>query len=398
MTTAHAIPSFSFHTTPRIVFSEGAARELAHHLGTTAQDRLLIVTDPGILGLGLAEPAVRSLKNAGADVLIFGEVEADPSLVTLRRSIATALDFGATGVIGFGGGSSLDVAKLTALFAGSGQAIDTAWGVNNAKGPRLPLALIPTTAGTGSEVTPVAIITVGEDEKRGVSSPLNLPDVAVLDPALTTGLPPHITAATGIDAMVHAIESYASKNANNNPMSRNLAVEALRLLGRNIEDAVFNGENRAARSAMLIGSMLAGQAFANSPVAAVHALAYPIGGRFHVPHGLSNALVLPHVLRFNAADAANGSFAHYAALAPHVFPDLDADGESGMQAVCARFIDRLAELSARLGLKSRLRDVGIAETDLPDMAADAMKQTRLLVNNPRDVSEADAYAIYKAAW
>ncbi|TYC52412.1 iron-containing alcohol dehydrogenase, partial [Marinobacter sp. BW6] len=144
-----------------------------------------------------------------------------------------------------------------------------------AKGPRLPLILVPTTAGTGSEVTPISIITVGEEEKRGVVSPFLLPDLAVLDPLLTLGLPGPVTAATGIDAMVHAIEGYASKSANNNPVSRTLAVEALRLLGGNIEKAVLTPRDEDARGAMLLGSMLAGMAFANSPVAAVHALAYP---------------------------------------------------------------------------------------------------------------------------
>ena len=286
----------------------------------------------------------------------------------------------------------MDVAKLAALLCGSGEDIDEAWGVANAKGPRLPLVLVPTTAGTGSEVTPVSIITVSGDEKRGVSSPVILPDLAILDPDLTLGLPASITAATGIDAMVHAIEAYASKSANNNPMSRMLAVEALRLLGANIETAVNHGSDLAARSAMLLGSMLAGMAFANSPVAAVHALAYPVGGIFHVPHGLSNALVLPHVLRFNAPEAAH----LYAELAPHAFPDIDMS--AGTQGVCAQFIERLAALSADLGLKTRLREVGVSESDLPRMASNAMKQTRLLVNNPRDVSEADALSIYRAAY
>src|SRR5690606_13994652 len=297
-----------------------------------------------------------------------------------------------TGVVGFGGGSSMDIAKLAALLAGSGEDLDEAWGVAQAKGPRLPLVLVPTTAGTGSEVTPVSIITVGEEEKRGVSSAIILPDIAVLDPELTLGLPPAITAATGIDAMVHAIEAYASKNSNNNPLSKMLAKEALQLLGANIEIAVSNGGDMAARSAMLLGSMLAGQAFANSPVAAVHALAYPIGGTFHIPHGLSNALVLPHVLRFNAPDAAH----LYAEIAADAFPHLHA--EDSAQGRCAAFIGALADLSARVGLQRRLREVGIGEQHLAKMAADAMKQQRLLVNNPREVTEADALSIYRAAW
>ena len=387
---------FTFNTTARIVFEDGASGKLASHCGACLGSRILVVTDPGIVQLGLADPAIKSLRDAGHEVTVFSDVEADPSRKTVMSGLARTKDIQATGVLGFGGGSSMDVAKLVALLAGSDEDLDEAWGVGMAKGPRLPLVLVPTTAGTGSEVTAVSIITVENDEKRGVVSPVILPDYAVLDAELTLGLPPHITAATGIDAMVHAIEAYASKSANNNTMSRVLAVEALRLLGANIETAVFDGSNAKARGEMLLGSMLAGMAFANSPVAAVHALAYPIGGMFHIPHGLSNALVLPHVLRFNAAENENGSAALYADLAHHVFPDLQK--EEGVQGRCAAFIERLSELSLKLGLEKGLRELNIPEDALPKMASESMKQTRLLVNNPRDVTEEDALAIYKAAY
>ena len=383
---------FVFNTTPSIVVESGAARRLDAILDNRLGRSLLLVTDPGLRRLGLADAAISSLETAGLSLTIFDAVEADPSRATLERAVAAGRACGATGIVGFGGGSSLDVAKLAALLCGSTEALDDAWGVGNARGPRLPLCLVPTTAGTGSEVTPVSIITVAAEEKRGVSSPVILPDIAILDAELTLGLPPHITAATGIDAMVHAIEAYASKSGNNNPLSKMLARQALRLIGANIETAVSDGANLDARSAMLLGSMLAGQAFANSPVAAVHALAYPIGGTFHVPHGLSNALVLPHVLRFNMADASM----LYAEIAADAFPALA--GEDGSQARTACFIDALASLSASLGLQQRLRDVGIGRQHLPKLAADAMKQTRLLVNNPRTLSEADALDIYEAAW
>ncbi|CVI24928.1 Alcohol dehydrogenase, class IV [Agrobacterium fabacearum CFBP 5771] len=383
---------FVFSTTAQIVFRPGVSAEIGEVVRRKLGNRVLFVTDPGLRQLGLCDPALASLAAAGIAVTLYDSVEADPSLATVQAAVDVAKAAGVSGVIGFGGGSSLDVAKVVALLCGSGEDIDGAWGVGNAKGPRLPLVLVPTTAGTGSEVTSVSIITVGGDEKRGVSSPIILPDIAILDPDLTLGLPAHITAATGIDAMVHAIEAYASKSANNNPLSRMLARQALQLLGANIENAVFDGKDREARGAMLLGSMLAGQAFANSPVAAVHALAYPIGGSFHIPHGLSNALVLPHVLRFNAPDAAG----IYAEIAADAFPDLASEQSS--QGRCAAFIERLASLSEKLGLQPRLRDVGIGEEHLAGMARDAMKQTRLLVNNPRDVSEADALTIYKAAW
>lgn len=386
------IAPFTFNTTKSVVFRPGAAAELGELAKPNTGDRCLLITDPGLRKLGLCDPALAALEAAGVAVTVFDQVEADPSLATLMAATEAGREADVTGVIGFGGGSSLDVAKLASLLLGSGEDLDDAWGVANAKGPRLPLVLVPTTAGTGSEVTPVSIITVGEEEKRGVSSPVILPDIAVLDAELTIGLPAAITAATGVDAMVHAIEAYASRSANNNPISRLLAREALRLLGANIERAVFDGADLEARGAMLLGSMLAGQAFANSPVAAVHALAYPIGGTFHVPHGLSNALVLPHVLRFNAPEAAT----LYAEIAHDAFPHLERSNDADR--LCAVFIDALAGLSSKLGMETRLRDVGIPENALEKMAADSMLQQRLLINNPREVKEADALAIYREAW
>jgi len=224
-----------------------------------------------------------------------------------------------------------------------------------------------------------------------VVSPVILPDIAVLDAELTLGLPAHITAATGVDAMVHAIEAFTSRSVNNNPISRILAKQALDLLGANIREAVSNGANRQARENMLLGSMLAGQAFANSPVAAVHALAYPVGSLFHVPHGLSNALVLEAVMRFNAPECG----AEYAELAPHVFPDTDTARDS--QAIAAEFIERLGQLNIDLGLEAGLQQVGISASDIPRLASDAMNQSRLLVNNPRVLSEQDAAQIYAAS-
>lgn len=383
---------FTFNTTKSIVFRPGAAAQMGQITRAVLGDKVLFVTDPGIVALGLCDPAIASLKASGMEVSVFDKVEADPSRATLEAAVALGKSTGATGVLGFGGGSAMDVAKVAALLLGSAEDLDAAWGVGNAKGPRLPLVLVPTTAGTGSEVTPVSIISVGGEEKRGVSSPILLPDIAVLDAELTLGLPGSITAATGVDAMVHAIESYASANANNNPISQLLAREALRLLGANIETVMTNPQDIAARSAMLLGATLAGQAFGNSPVAAVHALAYPIGGTFHVPHGVSNALILPHVLRFNAPAA----FAQYSEISADAFPHLDkvAAGE----ARCDAFIDEIDKLIARVAIPARLRDVDIPQSAIDKMAADAMLQSRLLVNNPREVTEDDARMIYQAAY
>jgi alcohol dehydrogenase class IV len=386
---------FVFNTTPSIRLQRNGAAQLGEMLETmpfAAKNRsVLFVTDPGIVKIGLAETALVSLQSTGFNVTLFDGVEADPKADTVLEAVDIAKADNIACIVGFGGGSSMDVAKVVALLSASDQPLDTVYGVNQARGTRLPLVLVPTTAGTGSEVTAVSILTTGTEEKKGVVSPIILPDIALLDPGLTVGLPPHITAATGVDAMVHAIEAYTSRSANNNPISRMLALQALDLLGANIREAVHNGSNVDARVNMLLGSMLAGQAFANSPVAAVHALAYPIGSLFHVPHGLSNALVLAEVMRFNAPECGTA----YAELAPHVFPDIG--GGRSSQAVTADFIDRLAGLNRDLGLEPGLRQVGITAADIPKLASDAMNQTRLLVNNPRDVREEDAARIYEAS-
>lgn len=382
---------FVFNTSKSIQFGPGLVAKIGDLAAAHIGRRIMLVTDPGMIATGIVEKAVESLTAAGATVVLFKDVAADPPEAVILAAAGQAKSAEVEGVIGLGGGSSLDVAKLVALLALGKEELKDVYGVGNVRGARLPLMLVPTTAGTGSEVTPISIVTTGTNEKMGVVSPVILPDIALLDPELTLGLPPHITAATGIDAMVHAIEAYASASANNNPISRMLATQALTLMGRSILTAVHEGSNMEARSDMLLGSMLAGQAFANSPVAAVHALAYPLGGHFHIPHGLSNALVLPHVLRFNSKTAPRP----YAELAPFAFPDMaDLQGQEAAEAFC----ERLAELSKACGLQQSLREMGIAEAMLPRLASDAMNQTRLLVNNPRPVTEADALAIYRAAY
>ena len=383
------VKPFTFNTTPSLRMGAGLAGQIGEITRPICGDRVLLVTDPGMMATGLVQRATDGLRAAGVAVTLFDQVQADPPESIVLQAAEQAR--GATGVIGFGGGSSLDVAKLAALLAASAQPLAQAYGIGNAQGPRLPLVLVPTTAGTGSEVTPISIVTTGASEKMGVVSPLLLPDLALLDPELTLGLPAHVTAATGIDAMVHAIEAYASVNANNNPISRALALEALGLMGCMLLRAVQKPDDLEARTGMLLGSMLAGQAFANSPVAAVHALAYPIGGHYKVPHGLSNALVLPHVLRFNAQVAPEA----YAELLPHVFPDLPS---MGVAEAAYQFAQSMADLSQACGLEQGLREMGIARAALPSLARDAMNQTRLLVYNPRPVNEAAALKIYEAAW
>ena len=382
---------FTFNTSKSIQFGVGILGQIGTVTRQQIGKRVMLLTDPGMMATGIIDRALELLRSGGVEAELFKDVEADPPEAVILKATEQAQAAKVDGVIGLGGGSSLDVAKLVALLALGQETLKDVYGVGNAKGPRLPLILIPTTSGTGSEVTPISIVTTGENAKMGVVSPVILPDIALLDPELTYGLPAHVTAATGIDAMVHAIEAYASASANNNPISRMLAAQALTLMGQSVLTAVHEGSNKDARCDMLLGSMLAGQAFANSPVAAVHALAYPLGGHFHIPHGLSNALVLPHVLRFNVVEAPGP----YAELAPFAFPELSRlEGQERAAAFC----DALADLSAKCGLQANLRAMNIPEDILPSLASDAMKQTRLLVNNPREVTEADALGIYRAAY
>ena len=384
---------FNFNTTSGIIFGKSASISSCDRIIDKLGDNIFVITDADLTKIGLNKPIINQISKS-SNLEVFDDVESDPSKKTLIKALKSAKNFKPTGILGFGGGSSMDIAKLISLLVGTEQDIENIWGVGNAKGPRLPLVLIPTTAGTGSEVTPISIITLEKDEKKGVSSQIILPDIAVLDPELTLNLPSDITAATGIDAMVHAIEAYTSNNQNNNPISKLLAIESLKLLGTSIETAVFDGHNIEARSNMLLGSMMAGQAFANSPVAAVHALAYPIGGIFHIPHGLSNSLVLPHVLKFNSTNAK--ACEQYAFLAPFVFKDINQN--TNTKNICNDFIDRLENLSSLLNLPSKLRELDIPKDACVKMAKESMKQTRLLVNNPREVTEEDAFNIYNAAW
>ena len=381
--------AFQFQTTKSILCEVGATTKIGALMAELGCKKVAFVTDEMILKLGLADAALDGLKAAGVAVHIIDDVVADPPEAMILNAVEEAKAQGVDGVVSVGGGSSLDTAKLIAVLVGSNQPIGEMYGVGLVKGGRLPLVLAPTTAGTGSEVTPISIVTTGTNEKKGVVSPQLLPDWAILDAELTVGLPAHVTAATGIDAMVHAIEAFTSKHKKN-IVSDTLAREALSLLGANIHTACTNGEDRDARSNMLLGSMLAGMAFANAPVAAVHALAYPLGGHFHVPHGLSNALVLPYVLDFNMSAAAD----QYAEIGPIIFPALA--GKSAAQ-IGEGMVEGFKAMGPELGMQSKLAEVGVNHNNLPMLAEDAMKQTRLLINNPVEMTYEAALGIYTAA-
>lgn len=377
---------FTFNPGPRLLAGPGQAQTLAQKLPAGA---CLFVTDAELIRLGLTD-AYRDAIGASRELIVFDAVEADPSKETLLAATEAGRSAGVTSVVGFGGGSPMDVAKLASYLLGSGDELDTIWGVGLAKGHRLPLALVPTTAGTGSEATPISVITCEGGVKLAVNSAPLIADWAVLDATLTLGLPAHVTAATGIDAIVHSVEAYTSARLKN-PLSDALAREALRLLTGNLLATIETPQNLGARSAMLLGAHLAGLAFSNAPVAGVHALAYPLGGLHHLPHGLTNALMLRHVLAHNLEAARD----HYAELAEVVEPDCAVQGS---QARAALLIERLDELAGKSGLALRLRDHGIAFDEAPLLAREAMKQTRLLVNNPCEISESDAQWLYEAAW
>jgi len=372
--------TYRFRYGPQLIAGQGAAARLAEFL---PPGRCLFVTDANVRALGLADAALAALP----DVVLFDAVEQDPSRETLLAAVAAGE--GCASVVGFGGGSPMDVAKLAAYLLGSGDELDAIWGVGKALGARLPLALVPTTAGTGSEATGVSVITIGGSVKNAVNSPALNADWAVLDPELTVGLPRPVTAATGIDAMVHAIEAYTSARRKN-PVSDMLAREALRLLSRNLVTACERPDDRDARANMLLGAHFAGVAFDNAPVAGVHALAYPLGGHFHVPHGLSNSLVLTHVLGHNMPSAMRD----YAELGCVLDPPL---ASLGTQAQAQGFVERLAALTRATGLPLRLSELGIGPEHLDLLASEAMRQERLLVNNPCPISEADARRLYEAA-
>ncbi|UIK01224.1 iron-containing alcohol dehydrogenase (plasmid) [Rhizobium leguminosarum] len=380
---------FTFHTPSNILFGAGASSRIASLLKDYKAAHVLLVTDKGVRAAGLTRKAEAEIAEAGIALTVFDGVVADPPWHVIEAATEICRERGCDAVLSIGGGSALDSAKLVAYLVKTPDKLDDIYGVDLATGDRLPLLLVPTTAGTGSEVTPISIVKTPNNEKKAVVSSRLIPDWAVLDPVLTLGLSPRNTAETGIDAMAHAIEAYTSK-IRKNPISDQLALKALALLSANIRKVYADGSDLQARSEMLLGSMLAGMAFANSPVAAVHALAYPIGGILDVAHGLSIALVLPYVLEFNRPAAE----ALYAELSDVIQPGYRRQSDA---ADAAAFIAEVGAICRDCGVPSSLSAVGIGEGDLSKLAEDAMKHERLLINNPRELDEDQVRAIYASA-
>jgi len=381
---------FSFETAPKIICEQGGADRLGEIARGLGISRLFLVTDAGLIKARLLDGALASLARAGVNATVFSEVLADPPELSVQAAVDAARVAGVDGVVGFGGGSSLDTAKLVALLVRTPQALPAIYGIGLARGPRLPLIQVPTTAGTGSEVTPISILTTPSHEKKGVVSPLLYPDLALLDSRLTLGLPAAVTAMTGVDAMVHAVEAFTTR-LKKNPLSDALAIKALQLLYANLPAAVSDGKNATVREHMLLGSLFAGMAFANAPVGAVHALAYPLGGHYGLAHGLTNSLVFVSVLKFNLPAAQS----LYAQLGRAILSD---QGNCDDAAVAAAFVEAIRLRVAAMPYAQTLREAGVKPDDLPMLARDAMNVQRLLVNNPRDVAFEDALAMYQAAY
>jgi len=378
----------NFLSCPRIICNAGSLTQIGELVRELGGSRVMLVTDPGIVACGFAERASSVLNAAGIANQTFDNVAADPPMSVVSEAIERARSFKADAIIGLGGGSSLDTAKLVALAAVSGQSIDSMIGIGKAIGKRLPLIQIPTTAGTGSEVTWVSVLTSAKQEKLAVYAPQLLPDIALLDAELTLGMPRKITAATALDAMVHAIEA-ATSRTRKNLISDALADKALALLGQNLPRVLDVPSDLAAREAMLLGATLAGMAFINASVGSIHALSYPLGSHFHVPHGHGNALVASPVMRFNLAAAE----AEYARLARVFMPGKTF---ANNLAAADALISAMEAMFASSGLETRLSQLGIPVDAIPTMAREVTSGlTRLLANNPCDMSYEDVVTLYE---
>ncbi|VBB44033.1 1,3-propanediol dehydrogenase [uncultured Desulfatiglans sp.] len=375
-----------FQTTPRIVMGAGCLAQIPAEVKRLGGGKVLIVTDPGLVKTGIAERLERVLRDDGLAFSCYDKVEPDPRLEIARDAADALRASGADVVIGLGGGSSIDIAKIAALMVENDGDLADYFGVDLVPRPGRKTLIVPTTAGTGSEVTPIVILSdEAEKLKKGVVSPYLFPSVALLDPELTLDLPPQVTAATGMDALIHAVEAFTSKNAY--PMTDMLAREAISLLADNIRTAFANGQDLEARTCMLEGSLLAGMAFANAGVTAVHAFAYPIGAEFHIPHGVANSIMLAPVMEFNML----GNLPKFAEMAELLGEEIEG---MSLRDMALAAVDAMRTLAADLRIPAHLSLFGIQESDIPNLAQGVMKVTRLLANNPRTMTQEDAERIY----
>ncbi len=376
----------------RVIQGAGSLEQLPALAAELRASRVLIVSDKGVAAAGLVQPARDALAKAGLAVAVVDNTPPEPEVRDVEAVLAAAREgLGAGGcdlVVGIGGGSAMDVAKIVAVLLKHPVSLrDLLAKRADIPARGVPSVMVPTTSGTGSEATPNSIILVPEDElKVGIVSPLLMPDAVILDPLLTLTLPAHITASTGMDALTHAIECYCSKKGNT--FSDLYGLEAIRLIAGSLRRAYTEGRDAEARGDLLLGAYYGGVCIATSSTTAVHALAYPLGGKYRVPHGLSNAMLLPTVMAFNL----EGSERRFAAMARAMGLDVAglSDGAAG-----ERFIGALESLNRDLGIRADLRAVGVKPEDLDGLVDGAAKVTRLLDNNPRPMSRADMRAIYQ---
>ena len=349
--------------------------------------KALIMTDPGVAESGMVETVERPLIDAGIEVGVYSKCVPEPPLSSLEEGVRFCEQGGYDCIIGFGGGSAIDVAKITAVLVGKDDSVETMVGVDQVPAKGLPLVAIPTTAGTGSEVTAIAVFANEKlNVKQGIVSGFLIPNIALVDPMLTLSCPAHVTAASGMDAFIHCVEAYTSVNAtmHTDPLAR----EGIELISKSIRTAVFDGNNVEARAGMAIGSMMGGISFGNAGVTAVHALSYPIGGSFHVPHGVANTLMLPWVMEFNMLACLD----YFAEIAVAMGENIS--GLSTREAASAA-VQAMKQLAIDIQVPQYLSDVGIPESAIEELADGAMTQARLLVDNPRRLTRDDIIQIYK---
>ncbi len=378
--------TYSLLNAGRIVAGPDSIEQIADIVKDYGATRVLIISDKGVARAGLIERPKVLLEAAGITVTILDDTPPEPEVEQANAIFTVAKNSGCDMVVGIGGGSAMDVAKLIAVLLNNDVTLREL--LNKAPIPRrgLPTLMIPTTAGTGSETTPNSIVLVPEDElKVGIVSPKLMPDCVILDPRMTLGLPPAITASTGMDALCHAIECYTSKKGN--PFSEMIALKAISLISRSIRRAFNTGTDIDARHDMLLGAMYGGMCIATSSTTAVHALAYPLGGKYRIAHGVSNAILLPFVMRFNAV----GNEDKFRDVAVAMGLDVDpADSKAATE----KFIEAIFELNRDLQIPSDLKRWNITAADLDTLVEGAAKVTRLLDNNPRPMDKADIRTIY----
>lgn len=381
---------YKFQTADHIVAGREAVDNISEHLSllNLPIKQALLITQPALVAAGAAEKVEKALEAVGITVDLTTDVEPEPTLENIERVFSETVGVKDYDVlIGLGGGSILDTTKLLSVLKTNDTALENLLGTDLVEKAGLPTILIPTTSGTGAEVTPNAIVTLPEQElKIGVVSRYLLPDLVLLDPTLTTGLPKPITAATGMDAFTHALESYISNKAN--PISDMFALESIRLITANIVTAYQNGADLDAREKMLIGSMYGGMALTAAGTAAVHAMAYPLGGKYKIAHGVANSMLLPHVTQFNM-DAMVDRLASVAE--PMGIDTNSLSSEEAAQAV----VDKIKELTTVLEIPQDLGEYGVEEESIESMAVAALEVKRLMDNNPKVLDKEDVKSIYR---